>query len=519
VTYSSINTTEVTMTVDGAGEHVAENAGSSQGDETRAPTSVSASGPRPLTHADLPPDTVVDKYRLGQVLGQGGMGLVVAAEHVQLRERVALKFLRVEGESGQSFRSRFRREAQICAQIKNEHITRVIDIGTYKDADYMVMERLAGSDLRGFLKQRSALDVAAAVDFAVQACEGLAEVHARGVVHRDLKPSNLFVTQRSNGSPLIKILDFGISKWASEMDAEEEELTQTGAVLGSPKYMAPEQLFGSSTVDARADVYSIGAILYEMLTGRPPFEEPTFARLCVRISSGQAPVRPRERRAEIPEELDVAVMLCLEPSAATRLPNVAAVAGEILAAIGDRLAEATRERLQAVLDGGTSSSAATGPLMRSGQYVAASLTLSRTGSRSGTPAAAAIDVSVDAPRDRRKVAWIAAALVAAIVLVFVLRRAAGPTSVEPTAAAAVPIPSAPMLRNTAPAMETAAPIAIVSAASTSKPAPIATAKHVAKAPAAKTAEPTPSVVPSPAPVPTPIANQPPKSANPLEDRQ
>ena len=130
---------------------VGTNAVHAKDEETHG--SVSSSGPRPLTPADLPPGTIIDKYRLGSVLGQGGMGLVVSAEHVQLRERVALKFLRVDGESGQSFRSRFRREAQICAQIKNEHITRVIDIGSYKDADYMVMEQLVGQDLRGFIKQ------------------------------------------------------------------------------------------------------------------------------------------------------------------------------------------------------------------------------------------------------------------------------------------------------------------------------------------------------------------------------
>lgn len=506
---------------------------SAAADETASPENVSASGPRPLTQADLPAGTVVDKYKLGGVLGQGGMGLVVAAEHVQLREQVALKFLRVEGESGQGFRSRFRREAQICAQIKNEHITRVLDIGTYKDADYMVMERLAGRDLRGYLKLKAPLELATAVDFAVQACEGLAEVHARGVVHRDLKPSNLFVTQRSDGSQLIKILDFGISKWATEMDAEEEELTQTGAVLGSPKYMAPEQLFGSSTVDARADVWSIGAILYEMLTGRPPFEEPTFARLCVRISQGEPPARPRAKRPEIPEELDAAVMLCLEPNIANRLPNVATIAGELLAAIGDPLADPVRERLQVVLDGGTLSPSSQIPLMRSGQYVAASLTRtgSQSGARSAPSTASAVDVDVTAPpeRGRRKVVFALAALVAAIAIFFALRSGAPP---PPAAATAPPEPTPTATLEQAKAA--IAPPVAASAEPEADPAkaPSAAATTAAPKPAfaktkaavAKTAEPTAAATPAtppppPPPAPSPVAKEPPKSGSPLEDRQ
>jgi serine/threonine-protein kinase len=504
---------------------------------TQDPISVSTSGPRPLTPADLPAGTVIDKYRLGNVLGQGGMGLVVAAEHVQLRERVALKFLRVEGETGQGFRSRFRREAQICAQIKNEHITRVIDIGTYKDADYMVMEHLSGADLRGYLKQKSPLDIQTAVDFAVQACEGLAEVHARGVVHRDLKPSNLFVTHRSNGLPLIKILDFGISKWASEMDAEEEELTQTGAVLGSPKYMAPEQLFGSSTVDARADVWSIGAILYEMLVGKPPFEEPTFARLCVRISSGTPPLRPRERRPDIPEELDAAVMLCLNPNVAERLPNVAVVAGEILAAMGETRAEPMRERLQAVLDGGTiAPTSGANPLMRSGQYVAASLTLSRTGSNSGasvapasTVSAAAVEVTptpTQQPRDRRMVVLFLVAAAAAIALFFVFRREPSPnTPVSANASPTAPPSASTTTFQTAQATATTVVETATATATATAPAST-TAKSTGPVykvgpKSTKTAEPavTATAAPTPTPTPTPTVKEPPKNANPLEDRQ
>ena len=506
--------------------------------ETLGAISVSSpSAPRPLTPADLPPGTVIDKYRLGNVLGRGGMGLVIAAEHVQLREGVALKFLRIDGEVGSGFRSRFRREAQICAQIKNEHITRVLDIGSYKDTDYMVMEQLTGVDLRGYLKQQSPLGIAVAVDYAVQACEGLAEVHARGVVHRDLKPSNLFVTHRSDGSALIKVLDFGISKWATEMDADEEQLTKTGAVLGSPKYMAPEQLFGSNSVDARADVWSIGAILYEMLVGKPPFEESTFARLCVRISSGEPPMRPRQHRAEIPEELDVAIMLCLERNVSTRLPNVAAVAGELLAAIGDSRAELVRERLQATLDGGAPSSTGERALMRSGRYVAASMSMiaassSASGSLSSTPApastgtVAAVPVAASTPSpDRRKLVIAAMMLCAAIgLLLFVFRRA------PETAASTATAPSEPTVSSATSALApTVAEPTAVAASANAVTLATGPTKHVVqgKVPMKthKTADTTPSSTPTPTPTvapppaPSPVAKVPPKPASPLEDRQ
>src|SRR5208282_5881625 len=156
--------------------------------------------------------------------------------------------------------------------LRNEHIARVIDVGVWREkVPFMVMDLLVGDDLRRTLKQspNGRLPVPTALEYIVQICEGLAEAHAHGIVHRDLKPSNIYVTKRPDGTDLIKILDFGISKWSSH-EEQVDELTQTGVVLGSPKYMAPEQLFGSANVDARADVWSIAAILYEMLSGRPP---------------------------------------------------------------------------------------------------------------------------------------------------------------------------------------------------------------------------------------------------------
>jgi serine/threonine-protein kinase len=479
------------------------------------------------------------------------MGIVMAAEHLQLRERVALKFLRVDDETGQSFRSRFRREAQICAKIKNEHITRVIDVGTYQDAEYMVMEHLDGSDLRGFIRGlKEPLTPQEAVELMVQVCDGLAEVHARGIVHRDLKPSNLFVVRRSDGTPLVKILDFGISKWGADLDVAEDELTKTGAVLGSPKYMAPEQLFGSHTVDARADVWSIGAIAYELLTGKPPFEEPTFARLCARLAASDPPRRAREMRPDLTEELDAAVMLCLERNLTDRIPNVAQLAGELLHAIGDATAETVRQRQLAILAGGTGSSELTTASVRSGEWVRASLSLSRTGANpsvgnfsiSGTnPSANGAQVATIAPpadekQSSKKSLYIALA-VFALIAVFAIFRFSSPQGGDATAKtastpsgtpSAAPTPTvaatpAVTTPSAAPTPTSAATLSTAEPSATTAPTHVATKpvlgkKPVGAAPAA-TPAPTPTVTAAPPPVVTTPPPEPKKPANPLEDRQ
>src|SRR6201999_2058367 len=190
---------------------------------------------------------------------------VAECEHVELRERLALKFLLTRGNvAGEDFRVRFMREAQVSAKLKGLHIARVVDVGVWLDAiPFMVMEHLEGTDLSRVLRGAGRLPVDVALEYAIQICEGMAEAHALGVVHRDLKPSNVFVTHQADGTDLIKILDFGVSKW-DVPDREAGEGTQAGLILGSPKYMAPEQMFTASKVDARADIWSIGAVLYQM---------------------------------------------------------------------------------------------------------------------------------------------------------------------------------------------------------------------------------------------------------------
>jgi serine/threonine-protein kinase len=324
-------------------------------------------------------------------------------------------------------------------------------------------------------------------------CEGIAEAHANGVVHRDLKPSNLFVTKRPDGSDLIKILDFGISKW-SVGEAGVDELTQTGVVLGSPKYMAPEQLFGSSEVDARADVWSVGAIVYEMLCGRPPFDQPSFTKICAELSTDRLPPSLVERRPEIPAELEAVVMSCFARTPEKRVQNVAELAGDLLAAVHAPFADAVRSKIGATLDPATRdpllSSGGVGG-MPTGSYGSI---LSQSGSRraiqvGGAPSveatgASPISISGElAPPERKRWAlWVvpAALLVVGGAVFLAMSSGRGDVKTAPTAGAssaslATATPSPP---TTAAATTASAPPATASATAAvaaSSPPPSATA--------------------------------------------
>src|ERR1700722_2251218 len=193
-----------------------------------------------------PGEGLAGKYRIERVLGAGGMGGVVAAHHIQLDQRVALKFLVPEALLNPESVARFAREARAAVKIKSEHVARVTDVGQLESgAPYMVMEYLDGSDLSTWLQERGRLPVDQAVDFILQACEALADAHALGIVHRDLKPANLFCIRRSDGQPSIKVLDFGISKVTDASGSASASVTRTAALMGSPLYMSPEQMLSS----------------------------------------------------------------------------------------------------------------------------------------------------------------------------------------------------------------------------------------------------------------------------------
>jgi tRNA A-37 threonylcarbamoyl transferase component Bud32 len=255
---------------------------------------------------------VAEKYRVDEVIGEGGMGIVVAATHVGLDQRVAVKFLLPEAMRSADAVERFLREARIAAKVKSEHVARVSDVGTVDDGTpFIVMEHLEGADLGAILRRDGHLAVEEACEVTLQACEALAEVHAAGIVHRDLKPSNLFVTRRADGAPCVKLLDFGISKLTDVGDEREDPaLTATATVMGSPAYMSPEQLRSTKEVDARTDVWSLGAVLYEAVTGRGAFRRETIPQVYAMIAS-EDPAAPSSLRKELPEALERAILGCL----------------------------------------------------------------------------------------------------------------------------------------------------------------------------------------------------------------
>jgi hypothetical protein len=272
-----------------------------------------------------PGDVIAGKYRVERVLGAGGMGVVVAAQHVQLDEKVALKFLLPQATVSPEAIARFEREARAASKIKSEHVARVTDVGLLETgAPYMVMEYLNGEDLSGWLAQRGALPLDVAVDFVLQACEAIGEAHTLGIVHRDLKPANLFCIERADGQLFIKVLDFGISKLTTP-GSDAHALTRTTAFMGSPLYMSPEQMQMSKGVDARTDIWSLGIILFELATGRAPFDAEAVTELAIKIAT--APHLPmRDFRNDAPVGLERVVAKCLEKDRARRYQTIGELA-------------------------------------------------------------------------------------------------------------------------------------------------------------------------------------------------
>jgi eukaryotic-like serine/threonine-protein kinase len=257
------------------------------------------------------------RYRIDRVLGQGGMGIVVQAMHLQLHQPVAMKFLLPEVLGNQQVVQRFLREAQAAVRLRSEHVARVIDVGTLETgAPYMVLEYLEGADLANF--PRSQLTIGGVVDLMLQACEALAEAHSLGIVHRDIKPANFFLARGADGAPLLKVLDFGISK----APTTGTNLTGTQSVMGTPAYMSPEQMRSSRDVDHRSDIWALGVVLYELLQGVPPFGGDTFSSMVLKVVNDPLP----RMTVQLPGELDAIVYRCLEKDPARRFQNIAELA-------------------------------------------------------------------------------------------------------------------------------------------------------------------------------------------------
>lgn len=299
-----------------------------------------------------PGDVLAGKFEVERLLGEGGMGVVVSARHLELDQRVAVKFLLPEIAKRPDAAERFRREARAAVKIRSEHVARVLDVGGSDGVPYMVMEYLEGHDLADELAERGPLPVAEAVGFVLQACEAVAEAHAAGIVHRDLKPANLFLAHRADGSRLVKVLDFGISKSVSGASAADLSLTATSALIGSPLYMSPEQMHSAKNVDGRTDIWALGAILFQTLTNRPPYVATSIPELCNALLN-EAPPPLSDFRDDIPPELAAALSKALAKDKALRWQTVGELASALSAFAPEAKIHAERAlRMPAARDDG-----------------------------------------------------------------------------------------------------------------------------------------------------------------------
>jgi eukaryotic-like serine/threonine-protein kinase len=257
-------------------------------------------------------ELVSGKYRILRLIGDGGMGSVYEARHEQLGVPVALKFLRADIAERPGLAARFLQEARVSATLNSPHVAHVTDVDTAANGSpYLVMELLSGESLQSLLDRRGRLSRDEALDFALQILVGLDTAHARGVVHRDLKPDNVFVTPAAGG-PLLKLIDFGIAK-LRESSEFKKELTSAGVVMGTPEYMAPEQLYAAHEVDARADIYSLGVMLFEMLSGTRPADGDDVERIVGRVLTGEVK-RLGTLLPELPPGLIAAVEKAMHPN-------------------------------------------------------------------------------------------------------------------------------------------------------------------------------------------------------------
>lgn len=393
------------------------------------------------------------KYRVDRVLGIGGMGVVVAATHLHLGQAVAIKFMLPAALKDKESVERFLREARSAAQLRSEHVTRVLDVGTLETgAPYIVMEYLEGLTLDAFLEQGNSLSIGEAVEYTIQVCEAVAEAHARGIIHRDIKPTNLFLTRTADKQALVKVIDFGLSK---TIGANSRKITKDFTVMGTPTYMSPEQLRSTSDVDTRTDIWALGVVLYELLSGQVPFEAESIAEVCALVLG--SPPRPIEaERRDVPPGLAAVITRCLQKEPDDRFATVAELAEALDPFVPVGTAKAG-ERIRRV-----QSQSAMPPSLTSSQNLFAS-PARKTEASWGTDAMLHLG-----PKPNLRV-WIALTAVVAVLgiaaLVFGLRaRAAAATDAPVAAASSLALP--PSLPTADPPPSVADPAAAASALGT-----------------------------------------------------
>jgi serine/threonine protein kinase len=300
----------------------------------------------------VPGELLAGKYRVERILGVGGMGVVVAARHLDLDERVAVKFLLPHVPAHGEPVARFLREARAAIKIRSEHVVRIFDVGRLDNgAPYIVMEYLEGCDLSQLVTKGGTLAADLAVTYVLHACEAIAAAHSLGVIHRDLKPANLFLTTSPDGTPCVKVLDFGISKINEAVGARsgsaggaereaESGLTSTTTIMGTPCFMSPEQLRSTRDVDERTDIWSLGAILYALLAGSPPYDGESNADVSAKIIRDDPPPL-RSIRPDVPEGVEAVVHRCLEKNPDKRFADVL----ELAKALGELGSEEAKRKV------------------------------------------------------------------------------------------------------------------------------------------------------------------------------
>ncbi len=463
----------------------------------------------PPANLPQPGDLLAGKYRVERVLGQGGMGIVYAAQHELLAQRVAVKVLLADGAQRADASVRFLQEARSAARVQHENIARVSDVGTLENGmPYMVMEFLEGNDLSEVLHGRGALEVGVAVDYVLQALEAVAQAHALGIVHRDLKPANLFLAKKLDGNSIVKVLDFGISKTTDPLHAGAQ--TSTQSLLGSPYYMSPEQLRSSKNVDRRADLWSVGIILYELLTGVLPFQAETLGGLFAAILEQEPPPMSSVRK-DVPPGLDAVVNRCLSRRAEDRFADAAELAWA-LSPYATPTGVASAERIQSRGMGTTGNSASRLPAVMGTTSPGHITGRGRT--------AASWQTTQPAPKPASK-AWLFAAVGVTVVFAAggygVWRWQSGSSAPSTASAEVIAAPSSPPPAASvpSPAVSASPTVAPSKPEVAAAPSVAPSAEAVANPPSAapQSASP-PSVARQPGPLPKPRATAHPNAAAP-----